>query len=42
MSKEFTTLEMNIAVVEIAVEEVTMLDDVCLALIGGGEAAVCV
>ena len=40
MSKEITTLELNNAVVEVAAEEITTLDSLSLALIGGGEALV--
>jgi len=40
MSKENATLELHNAVVEIAAEEITTLDNLSLALIGGGEAAV--
>ena len=40
MSKEIATLELNNAVVEVAVEEVTALDNLSLALIGGGESTV--
>jgi hypothetical protein len=40
MSKDITTLELNNAVVEVAAEEVVTLDNLSLALIGGGEAAV--
>ena len=37
MSKELATLEMTNAIVEVAAEEVTVLDNLSLALIGGGE-----
>jgi hypothetical protein len=40
MSKEINTLELNNAVVEVAVEEITTLDNLSLALVGGGEALV--
>ena len=40
MSKEIATLELNNAVVEVAAEEFTTLDNLSLALIGGGEVAV--
>ena len=40
MSKEINTLELNNAVVEIAAEEVTTLDNLSLALVGGGECVV--
>ncbi|MEI6737841.1 MAG: hypothetical protein WCL29_05110 [Pseudomonadota bacterium] len=40
MSKELETLEMTHAIVEIAFDEVTPLDDLSLALIGGGECVV--
>ncbi len=40
MSKEINTLELNNAVVEVAAEEITTLDNLSLALIGGGEALV--
>jgi hypothetical protein len=40
MSKEIATLELNNAVVEVAVEEVTTLDNPSFALIGGGESTV--
>ena len=38
MSKEITTLELNHAVVEVASDEIVPLDNLNLALIGGGEA----
>ncbi len=41
MSKEINTLELNNAVVEVNAEEVVTLDNLSLALIGGGETAVC-
>ncbi len=41
MSKEINTLELNNAVVEVNAEEVVTLDNLSLALTGGGEAAVC-
>jgi len=37
MSKEASILELNNAIVEVAIEEVTILDNLSLALIGGGE-----
>jgi hypothetical protein len=37
MSKEIATLELNNAVVEVASEEIATLDNLSLALIGGGE-----
>jgi hypothetical protein len=40
MSKEIATLELNNAVVEVASEEIVTLDNLSLALIGGGEANV--
>jgi len=40
MSKEITTLELNIAIVEIAAEEVTTLDNLSLTFVGGGESPV--
>ena len=42
MSKEFETLETSASIVEISTKEVKTLDDLSLALIGGGEAAICV
>jgi hypothetical protein len=40
MNKDITTLELNNADVEVAVEEITTLDNLSLALIGGGESTV--
>ena len=40
MSKELNTLELTNAIVEVATKEVTTLDNLSLALIGGGEATV--
>jgi hypothetical protein len=40
MSKEIATLELNNAVVEVANEEIVTLDNLSLALIGGGESTV--
>jgi hypothetical protein len=40
MSKEIATLELNNAIVEVASEEVVTLDNLSLALIGGGECVV--
>jgi hypothetical protein len=40
MSKEINPLELNNAVVEVNAEEVVTLDNLSLALIGGGESTV--
>ncbi len=40
MSKELDTLELTNSIVEIAAEEITKLDDISLALIGGGQAGI--
>ncbi len=40
MSKELDTLELTSSIVEIAAEDVTKLDDISLALIGGGQAGI--
>ncbi len=40
MSKELDTLELTNSIVEIAAEDVTKLDDISLALIGGGQAGI--
>ena len=40
MSKELNTLEMTNSTVEVAATEVTTLDNLSLALIGGGEVPV--
>ena len=40
MSKELNNLEINNDIVEVAAEEMTTLDDLSLALIGGGSAGV--
>ena len=37
MSKELNTLELTNSTIVVAVEEVTTLDNLCLALIGGGD-----
>ena len=42
MSKELNTLEINSDIVEIATEEISTLDDLSLALIGGGEGCVAI
>ena len=40
MSKELDTFELTNSIVEIATKEVTKLDDISLALVGGGQAAI--
>ncbi len=40
MSKELNTLEMTNSTVDVATTEVTTLDNLSLALIGGGEGPV--
>ena len=40
MSKELNIVEINTNASEVAVVEITQLDDLSLALIGGGEVAV--
>ena len=40
MSKELDTLDLNSAIVEISNENITKLDDLSLAIIGGGQASV--
>ena len=40
MSKEIATLDLTNAIVEIAAEEITTLDNLSLALVGGGDVAV--
>jgi hypothetical protein len=40
VSKNITTLELNNAIVEVAAEEVVTLDNLSLALVGGGEGPV--
>jgi len=42
MSKEINTLELNNAVVEVAAEEIVTLDNLSLALVGGGEVVVAI
>jgi len=42
MSKDTAILELNHAIVEVAAEEITTLDNLSLALVGGGEGAVAV
>ena len=41
MSKDISTLELQNVAVEVATDEVTTLDNLSLALIGGGDATVC-
>ncbi len=40
MSKDLENSELTNSIVEIAAEEITKLDDISLALIGGGQAGV--
>ena len=40
MSKEINTLELNHVVVEVAAAEITTLDNLSLAIVGGGESPV--
>jgi len=42
MSKEINILELNNAVVEVAAEEIVTLDNLSLALVGGGEVVVAI
>lgn len=40
MSKDLENSELTNSIVEIAAEEITKLDDISLALIGGGQAGI--
>ena len=40
MSKELNTLDINNDAIEVAMNDLTTLDDLSLMLVGGGEAAV--
>ena len=40
MSKELDTNELSLAIVEMTTDDITKLDDLSLAIIGGGQASV--